>query len=360
MPKYHANLAFFSKIMPIFAKNLYFTASNTMKVIIDSAIPFIHGILEPWAEVVYCGGTTIDKKVVCDADALIVRTRTLCNRELLEGSSVRFIATATIGRDHINEEYCRTAGIKVASAAGCNARGVLQWVAATLKHIRTKDGKQPTDYTLGVVGVGNVGSLVVEYARHWGFRVLMCDPPRHEREGGDFLPLEEVARQADIITFHTPLDATTRHMVDDALLAIMRPEAVIINASRGAVVDNMAVANSSHRYAFDVWENEPHISAVALQRAMLATPHIAGYSLQGKANATSMVINALCRHFELPLTDWHPIDVARTTPLLIDWSEMCATIDDHCPIIEETRMLKLSPDTFEEQRNSYNYRTEYF
>lgn len=331
-----------------------------MKVIIDSAIPFIRGIVEPWAEVVYCSGVDINKEIVRDADALIIRTRTHCNRELLEGSKVCFIATATIGRDHIDEEYCHTADITVVSAAGCNARGVLQWVAATLKHITSTDGKQPQDYTLGVVGVGNVGSLIVEYARHWGFNVLMCDPPRHEREGGDFLPIEKVARQADIITFHTPLDATTRHLVNDNLLVIMPPHAVIINASRGAVVDNVAVANSSHRYAFDVWENEPNLDTTILQNAMLATPHIAGYSLQGKANATAMVINALSQHFNLPLTDWHPTDVVRTTPLLIDWSAMCATIDDYCPIWKETQLLKSSPDTFEAQRNNYNYRTEYF
>ena len=331
-----------------------------MKVIIDSAIPFIHGILEPWAEVVYCGGKEIDSATVHDADALIVRTRTRCNRELLHGSRVSFIATATIGRDHIDEEYCREAGIEVASAAGCNARGVLQWVAAALKQIVVSDGKRPEDYTLGVVGVGNVGSLVVEYARHWGFRVLMCDPPRYEREGGDFCTMEEVAREADIITLHTPLDSTTHHLIDDRMLSLIRPDAVIFNASRGGVVDNMAVAKSSHRYAFDVWEGEPQLNDIVLGYAMLATPHIAGYSQQGKANATTMVVNALSHHFGLPLTEWHPADVTPTTPRLIGWDELCRTIDDYCPILEETRILKSSPEKFESLRNEYNYREEYF
>lgn len=331
-----------------------------MKVIIDSAIPFIHGVLEPWAEVVYCSGATIDKDVVRDADALIIRTRTRCSRELLDGSNVRLIITATIGRDHIDENYCREAGIEVASAAGCNARGVLQWVAAALKHIVTIDGKHPEDYTLGVVGVGNVGSLVVEHARHWGFKVLMCDPPRFEREGGDFLPIEDIVRHADIITLHTPLDATTRHLINEKTLAVMRPNATIINASRGGVVDNLALANSSHRYAFDVWENEPSLNASVLGGAILATPHIAGYSEQGKANATTMSVNALSRFFNLPLTDWQPAEVTPTTPRLISWEEMCATIDSFCPILEETSILKSSPEQFESLRNNYNYRQEYF
>lgn len=331
-----------------------------MKVIIDSAIPFIHGVLEPWAEVVYCSGEAMTRDVVHDADALIVRTRTHCNRQLLEGSSVRFIATATIGRDHIDESYCHEAGIEVASAAGCNARGVLQWVAAALKQMVTRDGKSPEDYTLGVVGVGNVGSLVVEYARHWGFKVLMCDPPRFEREGGDFLAIDDIIRHSDIITLHTPLDSSTHHIIDRERLSNMRPDATIINASRGGVVDNIAVANSSHRYAFDVWEDEPRLDGNVLGGAMLATPHIAGYSEQGKANATAMSINALSRFFNLPLTDWRPAEVTPTTPRLISWEEMCATIDDYCPILEETCIFKSSPEQFESLRNNYAYRQEYF
>lgn len=331
-----------------------------MKVIIDSAIPFIRGVVEPYAEVVYCKGAEIDSSIVRDADALVVRTRTECNKELLEGSRVRFITTATIGRDHIDEEYCREAGIEVASAAGCNARGVLQWVAAALKHIVESDGKRPEEYTLGVVGVGNVGSLVVEYARHWGFRILMCDPPRKEREGGEFYPIEDVVREADIITLHTPLDASTHHLINAERIALMRPDAAVVNASRGAVVDNRAVRDSGHRYAFDVWEDEPRINNEILQGAMLATPHIAGYSQQGKANATAMSVNALARHFNLPLKEWRPEEVMPTVPRLISWKEMCATIEKYCDIIAETETLKRSPEAFESLRNNYNYREEYF
>ena len=331
-----------------------------MKVVIDNAIPYIQGVLEPFAEVVYRPGASFSAEDVRDADALIIRTRTRCSGELLDSSSVKLIATATIGFDHIDLDYCRDKGIEVVTAAGCNAAGVLQWVSAALAMLAKRDCWQPQQRTLGIVGVGNVGKLVEKYARAWGFNVLRCDPPRKEREGGDFLPIEDVAREADILTLHTPLDATTHHLVDTQLLSIMRPEATIINASRGGVVDNMAVVNSSHRYAFDVWESEPHIDPKTLQQAMLATPHIAGYSLQGKANATSMSINALARHFNLPLTEWRPTEVLPTTPRLLSWEDMCATIERYCDIVSETETLKRSPEHFESLRNDYRYREEYF
>lgn len=331
-----------------------------MKVVVDKAIPFIGGVLEPYAEVVYLRGTDIDSTAIKDCDALIIRTRTRCDSTLLEGSNVRFIATATIGRDHIDEEYCQRAGIAVYSAPGCNARGVLQWVAAALHHIATTDGRKPQEYTLGVVGVGNVGALVVEYARAWGFCVLQCDPPRKAREGGDFIAIEELLPKADIITLHTPLDNTTRHLIDAEAIARMKPNAIVINASRGGVVDNRAMAESNHRYIFDVWENEPDIDHEVLQKATLATPHIAGYSLQGKANATAMAVKAFAKHFDIPLTDWYPADITPSSPKHISWDELSSTIGNFCNIAGETASLKHHPEEFEAMRNGYGYREEYF
>lgn len=331
-----------------------------MIVVIDSAIPFIRGIFEPYSEVRYVEGGKIDASTIRDCDAMVVRTRTRCDASLLAESRVKAIATATIGLDHIDEAYCRERGIMVHSASGCNARGVLQWVAAALRHICLIDGRRPESYTLGVVGVGNVGSLVVEYARHWGFNVLKCDPPRLAREGGDYLPIEEVARRSDILTLHTPLDATTRHLVDAALLYTMPREAIIVNASRGGVVDNRATLRSGHRYIFDVWEGEPSIPHDTLHGALLATPHIAGYSLQGKANATAMAVRAIATDFGLPLTDWYPDGIATTTPRLLSWEELCLTLDDYFQIEAESQCLKAYPDQFEQLRNNYNYRREYF
>lgn len=331
-----------------------------MKVVIDRAIPYIEGIIERYAEVSYLPSEEITAASVHNADALIIRTRTKCNKTLLENSSVRFIATATIGTDHIDMEYCKNSGIEIYSAQGCNARGVLQWVSAALRHIAMYDNRCPKDYTLGVVGVGNVGSLVSQYARHWGFRVMECDPPRQEREGGEFYTIEEIARNCDIITLHTPLDATTKHLINNNLICSMRPDATIINASRGGVVDNRAVLNSGHRYIFDVWEDEPNIPLDILNNAMLATPHIAGYSAQGKANATAMCVKALANHFSLPLGDWYPTEVKPTSPRLISWDEMCMTLPRYFDIEQESNTLKCTPYDFEHLRNHYSYREEWY
>lgn len=331
-----------------------------MKVIIDSAIPFIFGVLEPFAEVVYAQGDAFTPQMVADADALIIRTRTRCNSELLAGSKVKFIATATIGFDHIDTEFCNAHGITVARAAGCNARGVLQWVAAVLVDICRREGCEPTDRTLGIVGVGNVGSLIKEYAERWGFKLLCCDPPRKEREGlSDFISLQELIPQVDILTLHTPLDSTTRGMITPSVLAPLRCGATVINASRGEVAQTEALLRDEMSCAIDVWEHEPNIDARLLSKAFVTTPHIAGYSLQGKANATAMVIAALARHFDLPLTDWYPEGITKTIPKDIDWPTLVATIDNYCDLAAESAPLKSGLD-FETLRNNYNYRAEYF
>ena len=331
-----------------------------MKIIVDKAIPFVKGILEEWAEVVYLAGKEITKDDIRDADALVIRTRTRCNADLLEGSRVRMIATATIGFDHIDLDYCRANGIEVATAAGCNARGVLQWFAGVVAYLSLAQGWQPRQRTLGIVGVGHVGSLIKEYAEEWGFKVLCCDPPREEKEHCGFLPLKEVASKADLLTFHTPLDATTRHMVNAELLELLQPEAVVINASRGEVVDSEAMKEDTHDCVFDVWEHEPAIDEELLERALVTTSHIAGYSEQGKAKAASMAVQAVARHFDLPLKDWYPAEAAVQTPQPIAWDEMRRTIFDHFDVMGETVRLKEHPEEFEQIRDSYAYRKEYF
>ena len=242
-----------------------------MKIVIDNAIPYISGVLEPYATVVYRPAAEISHEDALDADMLIIRTRTRCDRRLLEGSRVRLIATATIGFDHIDLGYCAAHGIEVVTAQGCNAAGVLQWVGAALASLAVDEGWQPRQKTLGIVGVGHVGSLVEEYGRMWGFRILRCDPPRQQREGGDFLPIEEVAAEADILTLHTPLDDTTRHLADSRLLSLMRPDATLMNAARGEVADTAALVEAPQRVVLDVWENEPRIDRRLLDKAFIAT-----------------------------------------------------------------------------------------
>lgn len=331
-----------------------------MKIVADSAIPYLEGVLEPYAEVCRLPGSAIRPEHVLDADALLVRTRTRCDGKLLGSSRVRFVGTATIGTDHIDLAYCRQAGIRVAAAPGCNARGVLQYIAAALVHLACTQGWEPAARTLGIVGVGHVGSLVRAYAEQWGFRVLCCDPPREEREHAEFLPLEEVARRADILTFHTPLDATTRHMADARLLALTRPGCVIINTSRGEVIDTEALVASGCPCIADVWEHEPQIDGRLLERALLATPHIAGYSAQGKANAASAVVRELSRTFGLPPVEWYPAEVAPCTPRTLSWQALCSTIDGHFDIAALSRELKRRPGEFESMRDQYRYREEYF
>ncbi|MBQ5830556.1 MAG: 4-phosphoerythronate dehydrogenase [Alistipes sp.] len=331
-----------------------------MKVVIDNAIPYIKGILEPYAEVLYREGIDFRQEDVADADLLIIRTRTRCNASLLDSSSVKMIATATIGFDHIDLEYCQKHGIEVITAQGCNAAGVLQWVAAALALLSRKDGWTPPQRTLGIVGVGHVGRLVEQYARAWGFNVLRCDPPRKEREGGDFIPLEELLSRSDIVTLHTPLDRTTHHLINDRTMALMHNDAVLINASRGEVVSTKTLLNAPQRLLIDVWEHEPEINRDLLAKAIVTTPHIAGYSSQGKANATAMVVRAAAKRFSLPLTDWYPEQVRITERQDIDWQTMCLTIQSHCDLDAESQRLKAAPGSFESMRNGYRYREEYF
>ena len=330
-----------------------------MKIIIDKAIPFIKGVLEPYAEVIYADGEAFDATTVAEAQALIIRTRTRCNRALLEGSKVEIIATATIGFDHIDLDYCARRGIKVVTAAGCNARGVLQWVASVLVMLSQKQGFEPHQRTIGIVGVGNVGKLVKSYAESWGFKVICCDPPRQEREKLDFVSLEQLIPQADILTLHTPLNSTTSGLINSANLVHLHHGATIINASRGEVAQTEALLREDLTCAIDVWEREPNIDKRLLAKAIVATPHIAGYSKQGKANATAMAVEAIARHFALPIVGWYPAGIKKSLGQPIDWQTLKQTICAYCDIEQQSAGLKNGGE-FEQLRNNYNYREEYF
>lgn len=331
-----------------------------MKVVIDRAIPFLQGVLEPFAEVVYLEGNAFSNEAVSDADALIVRTRTKCDSSLLDGSKVQFIATATIGFDHIDIDYCRAHNIAIATSAGCNARGVLQWVAASLAMLAEREGFRPEERTLGIVGVGNVGSLVKEYAERWGFRVICSDPPRQEREKLDFVSLEELLRSSDIVTLHTPLNDTTKHLINSENISLLRSGATLINSSRGECVSTEATTRDDLVYFTDVWENEPNIDRNYLAKSVVATPHVAGYSAQGKANASAMAVQALARHFDLPLKDWRASEVTEVKPQPISWEAMCQSITRYCDLAAESDRLRCEPQQFESLRNNYLYREEYF
>ena len=323
-----------------------------MKVIIDHKIPYIKEAIEKIADdVVYLPGNAFTKEDVKDADALIVRTRTKCNRELLEGSQVKFIATATIGYDHIDTEYCREAGITWTNCPGCNAGSVEQYVHSVLLLLGEKKGLDLKNATIGVVGVGHVGSRVARMAEELGMKVLLNDPPRAEQGESGFVDKATIARECDVITFHTPLNREgiyrTYHLVDEDFLFSLERTPFVINSSRGEVVDTASLlvalaAGKVKAAVVDTWEYEPRISRELMEVAFLATPHIAGYSADGKANATRMSLEALCRFFGIE-------------------ADFCILPPEGPKGYDPTRdseWLKASPEKFEWFRGNYPLRRE--
>ena len=290
-----------------------------MKVVCDSHIPFLKGALEPYCDVAYAQGQDIGPDLVRDADALIVRTRTRCDSHLLAGSKVRFIATATIGYDHIDTAWCEAKGIRWTNAPGCNSWSVQQYVGSLLVTLSRHMLFSFKDKTIGIVGVGNVGSKVARLAALLGFRVLLCDPPRARREATNaFVTLDEIINRCDIISLHVPLirdgEDATYHLFDRNRLSSLSRNQILINTSRGEVVDNAALKEVLKKKAIctaalDVWENEPLIDRDLMNLLFIGTPHIAGYSIDGKATGTTMCIQALGKFFDLPCRDWEVSEV---------------------------------------------------
>jgi erythronate-4-phosphate dehydrogenase len=297
-----------------------------MKIIIDDKIPYIRGAFEGLAEVVYLPGSKTTPEVVSDADAIVTRTRTICNEKLLAGSSVKFIATATIGYDHIDTDYCDAAGIKWTNAPGCNSKSVEQYIASTLMVLAERKNLQLNDLCIGVVGVGNVGSKVARVCSLLGMNVLLNDPPRERAEGSAaFVSLKQIMDKADIITLHVPLNLkgedSTFHLGNEAFFSGLNKKPIVINSCRGEVVDTPAVKAALKNgqisgFVCDCWENEPEIDLELLALTELATPHIAGYSKDGKATGTQMSVKAISEFFGLGLGNWQPSGVEQpATPL---------------------------------------------
>lgn len=341
-----------------------------MKFVADRAIPFLEGVLEPYAEVVYKDGRAITRADLLDADALLTRTRTHCDAALLGGTRVSLIATATIGTDHIDLPWCAANGIVVRNAAGCNAGGVMDYVFSALYAVAARKGISLTGKTFGIIGVGHVGSRVEEMARKLGFAVLLCDPPRAAVEGPDaFLPLEELLERSDIVTMHTPLDPTTAGMADNAFFSRMRTGAVFINASRGEVVDEAALLHAIPKLGaviIDTWRGEPRINRILMDAVDIATPHIAGYSFQGKQNGSSAVVRAVADHFGIAaLRHFFPEDtVPELSPIRLDITGMsqgqiAATFQYNYPVLTDDFLFRLDPDGFEAMRTAYQYRREF-
>lgn len=336
-----------------------------MKVIVDDKIPYIREALAQVAdEVVYLPGASFTREAVADADALIVRTRTRCNRDLLTGSRVKFIATATIGYDHIDTTYCKEAGIQWTNCPGCNAGSVEQYVHSVLLLLKREKGLSLKDATLGIVGVGHVGSRVARMAKELGMRVLLNDPPRADRGEEGFVGLDVLAKECDVLTFHTPLYKEgiyrTYHLVNNELLFSLKRKPYLINSSRGEVVDTASLlaalsAGKVKDAIIDTWENEPEINKDLLKAAYLATPHIAGYSADGKANASRMSLEALCKFFHI---DASFEIVPPALPCMdIPDDEDEAFLQRYNPT-RDSEWLKNAPEKFEWFRGHYPLRRE--
>lgn len=346
-------------------------------IVADKHIPFLQGALEPYARVIYLQGDQIRKSDLLKADGLITRTRTNCNSSLLESTAVKFIATATIGFDHIDTDYCEAHDIHWNHAPGCNSSSVMQYMASALSRLSAIHHFTLGNKIIGVVGVGYVGAKVVQLSKILGMSPILNDPPREAVEGkNDFTGMDEILECADIISLHVPLQLkgpfSTFHMVDEVFLSRLGKKPMLINTSRGPVTDTNAVkralrAGRISGYVADVWENEPSVDTGLIDMADIATPHIAGYSVEGKANGTAACVRAASKFFGFGIDDWYPGALPQPANPLIridpagktDEEILLDALNHSYDIRFDDILLRNAPEKFEEHRNRYPVRREF-
>ncbi len=347
-----------------------------MIIIADDKIPFLKGALEPYAEVVYLPGAAINPEDVKYADGLIVRTRTKVNQELLEGSSVQAVASATIGTDHMDLSWLDKNSIAWSNAPGCNSGSVKQYIASVFASLEMSyfplRGK-----TLGIVGVGNVGSKVAKVGEAFGMKVLLNDPPRAKQEA-DFpnVDLNVLLQMSDVVTFHVPLiregEYATEYLLNDTTLLMMKRGSVLINSSRGEVVEQRVLMKGIssgliERAVLDVWEHEPDISKEMLDRLMIGTPHIAGYSVDGKANGTAAAVRFMSHQFGFDLDEWQPSELPEPDDMFLSISDknerlnlkLANAVISTYDVTDDAQRLRDYPERFEELRGNYPIRREF-
>lgn len=351
-----------------------------MKLVIDENISFAEEAFGNFGDIILLNGRKIDNKILKDADALIVRSITNVDEALLKNTGVKFVGTATIGTDHIDLDYLNQKNIVFTSAAGCNSYAVTEYVFTAVSSIIHNKRIEKGNFTLGIVGFGNIGSKVARYAESMGIETCISDPPL-ERKGipQKFQPLKKVL-ESDIITFHVPLNMDgedrTYHLLDEANLQLLNPGTILINSSRGPVVDNKALLKRLQKendlYAvLDVWENEPDFIPDLLENIIYGTPHIAGYSLEGKVNGTKIVYDALCKFFGLE-SGWSPT-LPSVEKNIIDLDEskskleiLYSIFENVYSINEDDLLLRNSlnmaaeqkKEYFDKLRKNYKYRRE--
>lgn len=347
---------------------------NRLKIIADNTVPYLKGIAEPFAEVIYLNAPEFTPEAVRDADALIVRSIDKCTQSLLLGSRVKLIATATIGFDHIDTRYCAKAGITWKNAPGCNAVSVSQYVVACLVALSLRRGEPLSGKTLGIVGVGHVGKEVEKRCAALGLRILRNDPPRAAREGSaGFVSLDQLAEEADVITLHTPLTKEgpypTFHLADQVFFGKLKKRPWLINSCRGAVHDTGALIDACRQgkigaLILDCWENEPRIDRELLATADIATPHIAGFSADGKANGTRACLEQIGRFFGQTVEKIGEVVPPPPADPVIDLNRFVSDrlagallkAFDPRPVDEALRSF---PDRFEAFRSAYAHPREY-
>ncbi|KAA6174957.1 4-phosphoerythronate dehydrogenase PdxB [Pseudomonas veronii] len=342
-----------------------------MLIVADENIPLLDALFEGFGEIRRVPGRSIDRATVEQADVLLVRSVTNVNRALLEGSAVRFVGTCTIGTDHLDLDYFKQAAIQWSSAPGCNARGVVDYVLGSLQTLAEIEGADLNQRTYGVVGAGEVGGRLVKVLKGLGWNVLVCDPPRQIAEDGDYVSLEQIIEQCDVISLHTPLtksgNGSTWHLLDRQRLNRLKPGTWLINASRGPVVDNAALRDvllerEDLQAVLDVWEGEPEVDVDLADLCVLATPHIAGYSLDGKQRGTAQIYQAFCAHLgqeaSIQLSDLLPppwlaeVHLNASTDPAWALATLCRSVYD--PRRDDADFRRSLVGTVEEQRKAFD------
>lgn len=344
-----------------------------MKIVADDKIPFLRGVFEPYnIHVVYKKGADINNSDLTDADALIVRTRTKCNYELLKNTAVKVVASATIGTDHVNIAELEKMNIAFFSAPGCNAMSVQQYIVCALLRLAEKYNISLQQKTIGIIGAGHVGSAVETACRNMNMQVLLNDPPRAAAEGEDkFTTLEELLKKSDFVTMHVPLDESTKYLANQKFFDLMKKDAFFINSSRGKVCNNSVLKNVLLKKqiagaVLDVWENEPDIDTELQKLLELGTMHIAGYSADGKANGTSISVRNIAKI--LNIKELQNFEV-KSLPALCDETLQINSSSPQDALITAAKKaydiqadsdnLSARPENFEKLRGDYPCRREF-
>lgn len=347
-----------------------------MKIIADKNIPYLKGVAEYFGDTTYLDGAEFTHETIKDADTLIVRTVTRFDENILKNTNVKLICSATIGYDHIDTDYCDRQGIIWKNTPGCNSGSVQQYIISSLITISQQKGFDLKDKIIGIVGVGNVGKKVAQACEILGLKVLLNDPPRQKEEAlNNFVSLKTIMEEADIITFHTPLikegEYKTYHLADGSFFSSLAKKPIIINSARGAIVDTLVIKKALREgkisgAIIDCWENEPSIDLEYMNLVDIATPHIAGYSADGKANATRMSLESIADFYGMNKDSIAQVKAPDPSNPIIDLKEFLesdnrvydAILETYNPIIDYT-LFKASPNTFKQLRNEYPVRREY-